>query len=80
MFEKTRGVARKYGAAAGAVLASAVALPSHAAGEAQAAFTAALTEASADVAVYGAGLVGLAAVGVAFMIGVKYIKKVRGAS
>lgn len=44
------------------------------------AFTEAITKTSTDVATYGAALVGVAAVGVGFMIGVKYIKKIRGAA
>lgn len=60
-------------------LASAVMAPlAHA--DAAAAFTTAITTVSADIATYGAALVGVAAVGVAFMVGIKYIKKIRGAA
>lgn len=45
-----------------------------------AAFTTAVTDVSADIATYGAALVGVAAVGVAFMVGMKYVKKIRGAA
>ena len=40
----------------------------------------AMTEISGKVSTYSAGLVALAVVGVGFMVGVKYIKKARGAS
>lgn len=45
-----------------------------------AAFTQAVTQASADIASYGAALVGVAAVGVVFMVAIKYVKKIRGAA
>jgi len=57
-----------------------VAPMAHAAGDANAAFTAAITTVTADIGTYGAALVGVAAVGVAFMVGIKYIKKIRGAA
>lgn len=44
------------------------------------AFTTAVTAVTADVGTYGAALVGVAAVGVGFMVGMKYIKKIRGAA
>ena len=44
------------------------------------AFTAAITAATTDIGTFGVALVGLAAVGVAFMIGIKYVKKIRGAA
>lgn len=44
------------------------------------AFTTAVTSVTADVGTYGAALVGVAAVGVGFMVGMKYIKKIRGAA
>lgn len=44
------------------------------------AFTGAVTEVTADIATYGAALIGVAAVGVGFMVGMKYIKKIRGAA
>lgn len=43
-------------------------------------FTQAVTQASADIATYGAALVGVAAVGVVFMIAIKYVKKIIGAA
>jgi len=43
-------------------------------------FQAALTEATGKVNEYAAALVGLAAVGVVFMIAIKYVKKIRGAA
>lgn len=44
------------------------------------AFTQAVASASADIATYGAALVGVAAVGVVFMVAIKYVKKIRGAA
>lgn len=44
------------------------------------AFTQAVQQASADIATYGAALVGVAAVGVVFMVAIKYVKKIRGAA
>jgi hypothetical protein len=43
-------------------------------------FTAAMTTATDKVEEYAAALVGLAAVGVVFMIAIKYVKKIRGAA
>lgn len=43
-------------------------------------FTDALTEITGNVTTYGGALVGLAAVGVVFMIAIKYVKKLRGAA
>lgn len=43
-------------------------------------FTDALADATAAVGTYAAGLVGLAAVAVVFMIAAKYVKKLVGAS
>lgn len=43
-------------------------------------FTAAVTDATSKVSTYGAALVALAAAGVGFGIGVKYVKKIRGVS
>jgi hypothetical protein len=43
-------------------------------------FDAAVATATTKVQGYGAALVGLAAVGVVFMIAIKYVKKIRGAS
>lgn len=42
--------------------------------------TAAMTAAGTSVATYGAALVSLAVVGVGFGIGIKYLKKARGAA
>jgi NhaP-type Na+/H+ and K+/H+ antiporter len=44
------------------------------------AFTGAVTSVTADIATYGGALVGVAAVGVGFMVGMKYVKKIRGAA
>lgn len=49
-------------------------------GEAAAAFTSAITTATSSVNTFGAALVGLAAVGLVFMIAIKYVKKIRGAA
>ncbi len=43
-------------------------------------FDSAVTAATTKIGVYGAALVGLAAVGVAFMIGMKYVKRIPRAS
>lgn len=43
-------------------------------------FTAAMTDATTKVGTYAAALVGLAAVSVGFMIGIKYVKRIRGAA
>lgn len=44
------------------------------------AFTGAITTVSADIATYGAALIGVAVIGVGFMVGMKYVKKIRGAA
>lgn len=44
------------------------------------AFDTALTTVTANVTSYAGALVGLAAVGVGFMVAVKYVKKIRGAA
>ena len=44
------------------------------------AFTNAVTSVSADVATFGGALIGVAAIGVGFMVGMKYVKKIRGAA
>lgn len=62
-------------------LVAATAVPAVAfAQEAGDAFADAVTDATAKIGQYGAALIGLAAVGVVFMIGVKYVKKIRGAA
>lgn len=43
-------------------------------------FTTAMATATDKVEEYAAALVGLAAVGVVFMIAIKYVKKIRGAA
>lgn len=43
-------------------------------------FDAAMTDVTAKVTDYAGALVGLAAVAVAFMVAVKYVKKISGAS
>lgn len=44
------------------------------------AFADAVTDVTTKIGTYGAALVGVAAVGVAFMVGIKYVKKIRGAA
>lgn len=66
-------------AAVGAVVIAPVAAHAQATA-AQTAFNDALTAATTDIGVYGIGLVLLSAAGVGFMIAVKYVKKLRGAS
>jgi uncharacterized protein (UPF0264 family) len=43
-------------------------------------FTAAVTDVSTKVGTYGAALVGVAAVGVGFAVGIKYVKKISRAA
>lgn len=43
-------------------------------------FSTVLTEVTGKVSTYAAALVGLAAVGVGFMVAVKYVKKIRSAA
>jgi Zn-dependent alcohol dehydrogenase len=61
-------------------LASFLALGASGAFDQAAAFTTAVTDISADVAVYGGALVGVAAIGVVFMVAVKYLKKISPSS
>lgn len=63
-----------------AVLAGSVALSNAAFAQAVDPFTTAMTTATGKVGEYAAALVGLAAVGVVFMIAIKYVKKIRGAA
>lgn len=63
-----------------AAVAAVLLAPMAAFAQADAAFTATITSVSADIATYGGALVGVAAVGVAFAIGMKYVKKIRGAA
>lgn len=44
------------------------------------AFSNAVTSVSGDIATFGGALIGVAAVGVGFMVGMKYVKKIRGAA
>lgn len=43
-------------------------------------FATAVADVTTKIGTYGAALVGLAAVGVVFMIAIKYVKKIRGAA
>jgi hypothetical protein len=71
---QVRTLGRKVLIAPALVLGSIAASPAFAA--ADAAFTTAMTSTMADIATYGAALVGAAAVGVGFMIAMKYVKKI----
>ena len=64
--------------AASIAAASVIATQAHAV--ASEAFTSSITSVSADIAVYGAALITVAAVGVAFMVGMKYVKKISRAA
>jgi hypothetical protein len=75
LMPKNLALSRNLVAAAVIAASSSVAMA-----DATAAFTAEVTALSASVVTYGGLLVGLSAVGVAFMIGIKYIKKLRGAA
>lgn len=61
-------------------IALAAALPVISFAQATDPFDTAVTDVTAKVQTYGAALVGLAAVGVVFMIAIKYVKKIRGAA
>lgn len=96
VFEKVRSFGRSIGdwasakvvavaAVAGAMVTSAHAQSTGGGtgggmGGSSVAFTQAVQQASADIATYGAALVGVAAVGVVFMVAIKYVKKIRGAA
>lgn len=44
------------------------------------AFTSAVTSVGGDIATFGGALIGVAAIGVGFAVGMKYVKKIRGAA
>lgn len=69
---------QKFGVRAGLVAASVS--PAVVFAQASDPFTAAMTSATTSVGTYAAALVGLSAVSVIFMIGMKYVKKIRGAA
>lgn len=77
---------RKYGAAGaslarkGAVGATGLALSGLAMAQETDPFNTAIDTITDKVETYGGALVALAAVGVVFMVGIKYIKKIRGAA
>lgn len=56
-----------------------LALPTLALAQVPAAFTAAVTDATADGAAMAGALIGIAAAIVVVMIGVKFVKRIRGA-
>lgn len=66
---------RKVGLGAAAALASVGAFAQTAT-----TFDTALTSVTTSVTSYAGALVGLAAVGVGFMVAIKYVKKIRGAA
>jgi hypothetical protein len=67
---------RKIGLGAAGAVASVGAFAQEVGG----AFDTALATVTANVTSYAGALVGLAAVGVAFMVAIKYVKKIRGAA
>lgn len=72
---------KKFFAPASALIAAVIAPVSAFAQTAgSSAFTTSVTAVTADIATYGAALIGVAAVGVGFMVGMKYVKKIRGAA
>jgi len=79
MIASTRNIARKYGSklAVAATLAGANVAAFAQAGDP---FTTALADVTTKVGTYAGALVGLAAVGVGFMVAIKYVKKIRGAA
>lgn len=82
MFQKTRALAQKYGPVIktqqAKIAVASMLLMSAAASHAQETdpFTAALEAMKTKVATYGGSLVALAAVGVAFFVAMKYVKKI----
>lgn len=73
MFKKSIGSLVAIGSAVVATAANAQAA-------ATTAFTGAITSVSADIATYGGALIAVAVIGVGFMVGMKYVKKIRGAA
>lgn len=67
---------RNWGAASLATLAPFAVMAQEAADP----FTDAVTSVSTKVGTYGLALVGVAAVGVGFMVAIKYVKKIRSAA
>lgn len=78
MIEKIKG-ALSSGYARAGVLALTFA-PGLVLAEGTDAFADAVTDVTTKIGTYGASLVGVAAVGVAFMVAIKYVKKIRGAA
>lgn len=62
------------------VLGVALSAPVFAFAQAADPFDAAVTDVTAKITTYAGALVGVAAVGVAFMVAMKYVKKIRGAA
>jgi hypothetical protein len=71
--ERFKNLAQKASVAATGLIVSGLAL-------ADDPFTAAMTDATTKVSTYAGALVGLSAVAVVFMIGIKYVKKIKGAA
>lgn len=82
MFEKTRSLALRASIVTASALAPVIAFAEGGGGgnDPTATFTEKAGELGTAVALYGAGLVVLTAVGVGFMVAMKYVKKLRGAA
>lgn len=79
MFNAIRNAARNTYARAGvAVTLATLAVPSFA--QVTDPFDTAISTITDKVELYGAALVGVSAVGVVFMVAMKYVKKIRGAA
>jgi len=79
MFNRVKQAVSNGYAKAGVVVGSiTLSAPAFAVGEDP--FDSAVTTLTTKIAAYGAGLAGLAVIGVGFMVGIKYIKKIRGAA
>lgn len=80
MFDKTMGVARKYGAKVAAAGSAAYLGMGVAFAQATDPFDTAVATIQTKVEGYGGALVALAAVAVVFLVGIKYVKKIPKAS
>lgn len=75
MFEKTRAVAQKYGSKVSAgILAASASVAAMA--QSTDPFDTAIADLTTKITTYGGALVTLAAVGVAFFVAIKYVKKI----
>jgi hypothetical protein len=80
MFSKLSNVNAKIGAALLLAVASVGAMAQSTGTDPTTVFDATTTSVTSNVQHYGAGLVTLAGVAVAFLIGIKYVKKIRSAA